>query len=78
MDGHLTFKNHHNGCMQKARAVESSVRTLPKTYGVVPKSGRAPHVAGVQVIAQYDRELCWDPKNVGSRDDLQLLLNRQT
>ena len=36
MDAHLTFKEHHNRCMKKARAAEARLRTLTKTYGVVP------------------------------------------
>jgi hypothetical protein len=34
-------------------------------------------VACVQVVARYGSELWWDPKEVGRRDDLQLLLNPQ-
>jgi len=34
-------------------------------------------VACVQVVAPYGSELWWDPREVGRRDDLQLLLNRQ-
>jgi len=32
----------------------------------------------VQAVAQYGSELWWDPREVGRRDDLELLLNRQT
>jgi hypothetical protein len=77
MDAHLTFKEHHNRCMKKARAAEARLRTLTKTYGVVPESVRAVQVVCVQAVALYGSELWWDPREVGRRDDLQLLLNRQ-
>ena len=45
MDAHLTFKEHHNRCMKKARAAEARLQTLTKTYGVVPDSVMAVQVA---------------------------------
>jgi len=77
MDAHLTVKEHHNRCMKKASAAEARLRSLTKTYGVVPESVRATQVACVQAVALYGSELWWDPRQVGRRDDLQLLLNRQ-
>jgi len=77
MDAHLTFKEHHNRFMKKAMAAEARLCTLTKTYGVVPESVRAVQVACVQAVAPYGCELWWDPREVGRRDDLQLLLNRQ-
>jgi len=77
MVAHLTFKEHHNRCMKKDRAAEARLRTLTKTYGVVPESVRAVQVACVQAVALYGSELWCDPKEIGRRDDLQLLLNRQ-
>jgi hypothetical protein len=41
MDAHLTFKEDHNRCMKKAREAEARIRTLTRTYGVVPESVRA-------------------------------------
>jgi len=61
--------------MKKARAAEARLRSLTKTYGVVLESVRAVQVACVQAVAQYGSELWWDPREVGRRDDLQLLLN---
>jgi len=77
IEAHLTFTEHHNRCMKKARAAEARHRTLTKTNRVVPESVRAVQVACVQVVALYGSELWWDPKEVGRRDDLQLLFNRQ-
>jgi len=77
MDAHLTFKEQHNRCMEKASAAEARLRTLTKMYGVVPASVRAIQIACVQAVALYWSELWWDPKAVVRRDDLQLLLNRQ-
>ena len=74
MDAQLTFKEQHNRCMKKARAVEARLRTLTKTYGVVPESVSAFQVACVQAVTLYGSELWWDPREVGRRDDLQLLL----
>ena len=77
MDTHLTLKEHHNRCMKNVRAAEARLRTLTKTYGVVPERVRAIQVACVQAVALYGSELWWDPNEPGRRDDLQLLLNRQ-
>jgi len=76
MDAHLTFKEHHNRCMKKARAPEARLWSLTKTYGIVPECVRAVQVACVQAVALYGSELWWDPKEVGRQDDLQLLQNR--
>jgi hypothetical protein len=62
MDAHLTFKEHHNRCMKNPRAAEARLRTLTKTYGVVPESVRAVQIACVQAVALYGSELWWDPK----------------
>jgi hypothetical protein len=62
--------------MKKARAAEARLRTLTKTYGIVPESVRAVQVPCDQAVALYGSELWWDPREVGRRDDLQCLLNR--
>jgi len=65
MDAHLMFKEHHNRCMKKTRAAEARLRTITKTYGIVPESVRAVQVACVQEVALYGSELWWDPTEVG-------------
>jgi hypothetical protein len=75
MDAHLRFVEHNNRCMKIASAAEARLRTLTKTYGVVPESIRAVQVTCVQAVAIYGSELRWDPREVSRRDDLQLLLN---
>jgi hypothetical protein len=77
MDAYLKFKEHPYRRMKKARAEEARLRSLTKTYGVVPESVRAVQVACVHAVALYGSELWWDPREVGRRDDLQLHLNRQ-
>jgi len=77
MEAHLRFKQHYNRCIKKARAAEARLRTLTETHGVTPESVRAVDVVCIQVVTLYGSELWWDPKEVGSWDDLQLLLNRQ-
>jgi len=77
MDVHLTLKEHHNRCLKKARAAEARLRTLTKTYGVVPESVRAVQVACVEAVGLFGSELWWDPSEAARRDDIQLLLNRQ-
>ncbi|KAF8533028.1 hypothetical protein BDD12DRAFT_900657 [Trichophaea hybrida] len=37
MDAHLTFKEHHNRCLKKARAAEARLRTLTRMHGIVPE-----------------------------------------
>jgi len=77
IDAYLTFKEHHNRCMKKARAAEARLRMLTRTYCVVPESVRAVQVACVQAVTLYGSELWWEPRDVCRRDDLQLLLNQQ-
>jgi hypothetical protein len=45
MDSYLTFKEHHNQCMKKARAAEARLRSLTGAPGVVPAC-----VSAVQVL----------------------------
>jgi hypothetical protein len=77
MDAHLTFNEHHNRCMKQAQAAEVSLRTLTKTYRVVPESVSAGQVACVKAVTLYGSELWWYAKRTGRRDDLQVLVNQQ-
>jgi len=77
MDAHLTFKEHHNGCMRKARAAEARLHVLMRMHGIVPKRVRPVQVACVQAVALYRSELWWDPNEIGRIEDHQLLRNRQ-
>jgi hypothetical protein len=77
MDTHLTFKEHRYRSMKKAKTAEVRLRKLTKIYAVLPGSVRAVQIACVQAIAMYGSELWWDPKEVGRRDIIQLLLNQQ-
>jgi hypothetical protein len=77
MDADLTFTEHHNRCIKKDRAADARLGTLIKTYSFNPESIRAVQVPCIQVAALYGNKLRWDPSEVGRRDYLQLLLNRQ-
>jgi len=77
MDAHLTFKKHHNRCMKKARAAEARLRVLTRMHGIVSERVWAVQIACVQAVALYGSELWWDPKEIGRREDLQLLLDRE-
>jgi hypothetical protein len=43
--------------MKKARVAKARLRTLTKTYGVVPESMRAVQIACVKAVALYGSEL---------------------
>jgi len=75
-DDHRTFKEHYNRCMKKDRAAEARLRILTRMVGILPERVRAVHVAFVQAVALYGSELWWDTKEIGRREDRQLLLNR--
>jgi len=77
MDAHLTFKEHHNRCMKKARAADARLRSLTGTHGVVPACVRAVHIACVQAVALYGSKLWSDPTGGSRLVDIQLLLNLQ-
>jgi hypothetical protein len=64
--------------MNKAKAAEARLRTLAKTYSVVSQSVSAIQVACLPAVTPYGSEHWWDAREVGRRDDLQLLLNRQS
>jgi len=68
---------HHNQCVKKARAAKVRLRTLTKTFRIVPDNVRVIQLASAQAVALYASELWWDPEKVGCRDDLQLLLDPQ-
>jgi hypothetical protein len=76
MHAHLMFKEHENRCMKKTSAAKARLQSLTKTYRVLPESVRQVHGACVQAVALYGTELWWDHREVGSRDDLQLLINQ--
>jgi hypothetical protein len=77
MEAHLTFKVHHNRCMKKTRAAEAQLCVLRKMHGIIPVRVRANQIASVEAIALCRSELRWDPKEIGQREKLQLLLNQQ-
>jgi hypothetical protein len=56
-NAHLTFKDQHNQCMQKDRGAEARVRSLTRTYEVVPEWVRAVRIACVQAVKLYESEL---------------------
>lgn len=65
MDTNLTFEEHHNSCMKKAKTAKAKHRMLTKTYGVISDSIRAVQIVCVQVVALYESELRSDPQEVG-------------
>lgn len=74
---HLTFKEDHQQCMQKASTGEARPRPLTDVHWVVPAWLGAVLVVCVEAIALYGCELWWNPKEGSRRDILQLLLNPQ-
>jgi len=63
--------------MKKAKPAEARLGSLTKTYCVVPESARAVQVACIQAVALYVSVLWCNPRDVGSRDDFEHLLNGQ-
>jgi len=63
--------------MKKARAAEARLRVLTKMHGIIPDQVRPSQIAYVQAVALYRSELWRNPRQIGSQEDLQLLLNRQ-
>jgi len=77
MDAHLPFNEHHNRCMEKARAAEARQRIVTGMHGIVPEGVRARRISCVQAVALYGSEVWLDRREIDRRGDLQLLLNRQ-
>jgi len=77
LDAHLTFKEHQNRCIKRARATEAQHRSLTQTYGVVPVDARAVNSPCVLAFMLYGSELWWDPKERRWWDNPQILLNSQ-
>jgi hypothetical protein len=77
MGTHLTFREHHNRCMKKARAGDARFRVLTKMHGNIPEGETAVHIPCVQAVALDGSELWLDPRVIGKRENLQPLLNRQ-
>jgi len=78
MDAHLTFNKQHYRYMKKAMAADVGLRTHTDTYGACPGGVRAVQVTCIQAVTVYGIELWRNPREVGRRDDLQLLLNWQS
>ena len=76
-DAHLTFKEHLNRCMTKARAAEAQLCVLTKMHSIVLERVKAVQIACVQTVLLYGSELWCDPREIGRREDFQLLLNWQ-
>jgi len=77
MGSHLTFKEHHNRCMKKARAAQARLRALRKMHGIVPERVGGVQIACVQAVALYRSEMWWDPREIGRQEDFQPPLNRE-
>ena len=65
MDAHLTFKEHHNSCMKRARAAAARVSVLTKLHGIIPQQVRAVQIACIQAVALYASELWLYPGEIG-------------
>ena len=63
--------------MKKARAAEARLRILTKMHGIIPERVRAVQIACIPAVTLYGSELWWDPREIGRREDLQLMLNWQ-
>jgi len=77
MDTHLTFKEHHNRRMMKARAAHARLRALMNLHGIVPDQVQAVEIACIQTVALTASEHWWDRQEIGTRVDVYLLLYRQ-
>ena len=63
--------------MKNARAAEAQLLVLTKMHAIIPERVRAVQMACIQAVTLYGSELWWDQREIGRREDLQLLLNRQ-
>jgi len=77
LDTHLTFKEHHTRCMTKVRAAKARFHSLMRMHGIVPERVGAVQIACIQAIVLYGSDHWWDPREIGRREDVQLLLNRR-
>ncbi|POS87202.1 hypothetical protein EPUL_001602 [Erysiphe pulchra] len=75
LDSALSFREHKNVYLQKAKKAEARLRSLVGKQGLAPGLIRKVQIAAVQAIAIYGAELWWkDQKSWSS--DIQLLINR--
>lgn len=76
LDSALSFREHKNVYLQKAKRAEARLRSLVGKQGLAPGLVRKVQIAVVQAVAIYGAELWWkDQKSWSS--DIQLLINRQ-
>jgi len=64
MDAHLTFKEHHNRGMKKARAAKAQLRGLTKMHTIIPARVRAVQIACIQAVALSGCDVWWDPREI--------------
>jgi len=77
MDAHLTFADNHNRCLKTASTAEAPLHALMRMQEIVLERTRAGQIASVQGVVLNGSELWWDPLEIGRREDLQHLLDRQ-
>ena len=51
MHTHLTFQEHHNRCMKKARAAAARLGVITTMHGIIPERVRAVQIACIQAVA---------------------------
>ena len=76
LDSQLKLTSHINERMRRARIAEIQIRSLTKTYGLVPGLVRRIQLAVVQSTALYGAELWWKGQK-NHEHTVQQLLNRQ-
>lgn len=76
LDSQLKFNSRINERVRRARTAELQIKSLTRTYGLVPGLVRRIQVAVVQSTALYGAEIWW--KNQKNHEQtIQQLLNRQ-
>jgi len=81
IDSGLSFKDHHQTMVKKARNAQQRMRRLTGRMGLVPENVRRIQVACVQVVDMYGSELWWKGEKengtTGRANDLQILVKQQ-
>jgi ribonuclease HI len=76
LDSQLTFAEHHNVMMRKARGAQRELRRLSTQRGLTAGNVRKVQVACIQAVALYGSEVWWKGQR-NRLEDLQKMVNQQ-
>ena len=74
LDSRLTFVTHIRKRVKKEQAAEVRIKSLSRTYRLIPGLVQKIQIEVVQAIAFFGAEICWREQKI-HQEEIQKLLN---